>query len=116
MFVRRVGLMSAQRPQSTSHSNSIIIIPFKEDPQSVGQWAHGSLILGVVPLTLRRAPLPHYSTPGSAASHQRRSARRDEQRGEGTLGSHPPAEGSPVAAGTIDRITAPADEKEKGER
>lgn len=57
MYVRWVGFVSAQRPQSTPQSNNVTATPFKEDPQGAGQGAHGSLIPGVVPLTLRQAPL-----------------------------------------------------------
>ena len=32
MYVRWVGFMPAQRPQSTSQSNTVTITPFKEDP------------------------------------------------------------------------------------
>lgn len=64
----RVGLdSSAQRPQSSSQSNMVTVTPFKEDPQAVDQWGYGSLILGVVAITLRRVPSPWYSATGLAA-------------------------------------------------
>jgi len=63
-----IGFMSAQRHQSTFQSYKVTITPFKEDPRGEDQWAHGSLILVVVALTLGLAPLPQYSTSRLAAS------------------------------------------------
>lgn len=104
-YVHWVGFIPAQRPQSTSQSNTVTVTPFKEDPQGVSQWARRSLILGAVALTLRRAPYPsvapHAWLHPCLVPRQHCSARRDEQKGEGMLGIHAPAEGSPMAARTI---------------